>query len=90
MIKNIIYLLLCAFIFTACVERGSVLQIEKKQHIIKEKTSDNMIKIDKQILNHHGKNTSTVEETNLFSFSENTKKTLSSIAIVLIGLMILL
>ena len=94
MIKQMIFLLLSTLLFTACVENGKTLQPRTNTELI--------VKSENSIETNTTKATKVVDtnstetiETEIIDFSflnltDETKNTLSGVAIILIGLMILL
>ena len=94
MIKRMIFLLLSTLLFSACVENGKTLQprtntelVVKSENSIKTNTTKATKVVDT--------NSTETIETEIIDFSflnltDETKNTLSGVAIILIGLMILL
>lgn len=94
MIKQMIFLLLSTLLFTACVENGKTLQPRTNTELV--------VKSENSIETNTTKATKVVDtnstetiETEIIDFSflnltDETKNTLSGVAIILIGLMILL
>lgn len=94
MIKQTIFLLLSTLLFTACAENGQTLQprTNTKLVVTSEKSVENNTTKTTKVLDA---NRTETLETEMIDFSflnltDETKNTLSGVAIVLIGLMMLL
>ena len=94
MIKQTIFLILSALVFTACVESGKTLQprINTKDVVKSEKSIETNTTNTVKAMDTNNTETTDIETID-FSFlnlTNETKNRLSGVAIILIGLMILL
>ena len=94
MIKQIIFLLLSTLLFTACVENGKSLQPRANTELV-VKSEQSIETNSTETTKIMDTNSTETIETGIIDFSflnltDETKNTLSGVAIILIGLMILL
>ena len=94
MIKQIIFLLLSTLLFTGCVENGQTLEPRANTELVvkSEKSIEtNSTKTIQVMDTNHTEPTSTdIIDFSFLNLTDETKNTLSGIAIILIGIMILL
>jgi len=94
MIRQTIFLLLSTLLFTACVENGKTLQPRTHtEFVVKsvKSTETNTSKTTKTIDSNDVESIDTeIIDFSFLNLTDDTKNTLSGIAIVIIGLIILL
>jgi len=94
MIKKIIFSLLSTLLFTACIEKGQSLEPRANtEPIVKsEKSIETNSTKTTQVMDTNRTETTSTEliDFSFLNLTDETKNTLSGIAIILIGIMILL
>ena len=94
MIKQITFLLLSTLLFTACVEKGKTLEPRANTELVlkSEKSIETNSTKTIQVMDTNRTETTSTEiiDFSFLNLTDETKNTLSGIAIMLIGIMILL